>query len=311
MQERVIALGLFDGVHTGHAALLRRTREVAARLRLSAAALTFDPPPALLVTGKAPALLNTVEDRRELIRRIGRVDEVLVSGFNQAMAEMNWRDYVEFFLVRRLNAAHLVCGPNHRFGCRGEGTAGRLRALCGELGIGCDVVPVVNQGGLPVSSTRIRSLIGAGDLDGAISLLGHPHVLSGTVVHGRKLGTSLGAPTANILMPDGVICPVFGVYASRVTAGGRTYPAVCNVGVRPTVDGGRQITCEPWLLDFSGDLYGQTIRVEFHKFLRPERRFPSLEALRSAILQNANETRDYFTILENFEAYFDNTILSW
>ncbi len=311
MQERVIALGLFDGVHLGHAALLRKARETADRLRLPAAALTFDPPPALLVTGRAPKLINTLEDRKDMIRRLCRIDEVLVSGFNQAMAEMNWRDYVEYFLVKRLGAVHLVCGPNHRFGWRGEGTAGRLRMLCGEIGVGCDIVPEVAQGGLPVSSTRVRSLLGEGDLDGAISLLGHPHILSGTVVHGRKLGTALGTPTANIPLPDGVICPVFGVYACRVITGGKTYPAVCNVGVRPTVEGSRRISCESWLLDFSGNLYGKTIRVEFHKFLRPERKFPSLEALKAAILRDAGETRDYFTILENFEAYFDKNVLTW
>ncbi len=296
--KRVIALGLFDGVHLGHAALLRRTVAIAKRLRLPSTALTFDPPPAALIEGEAPKLLNSLADREELIRRLCQIDEVLVCAFDRRMMEMSWQDYVESFLCAHLHAAHLVCGRDHRFGRGGAGTPERLQSLCARLGVGCDVVEEVERGGLPVSSTRIRSLLGSGDLEGANALLGHAHCLSGTVLHGRHLGTQLGTPTANIALPEGVLPPVFGVYASRVFVGEEGHPAVTNIGRRPTVDGGREIVCEPWLLDFSGDLYGKEIRVDFHRFLRPERRFADLDALRAAILQNAEETRDYFTILE-------------
>lgn len=303
-QKRVIALGLFDGVHLGHAALLRRTRAIARRLRLKSTVLTFDPPPAALTTGHAPQLINTVADRKGLIERLFGIDEVLVCDFDQNMMELPWDAYVEYFLCARLGAVHIVCGHNHRFGHRGLGNPDRLRALCARLGVGCDVVDQVERGGLPVSSSRIRDLLTGGDLDGAIALLGHPHCMTGTVIHGRHLGTALGAPTANLTIPPEVICPPFGVYATRVFAGDAAYEAVTNIGVRPTVDGSGGITCEPWLLDYRGDLYGRELRVEFHRFLRPERRFPDLDALRAAIRQNAQETRDYFKVLHNCEALF-------
>ncbi|MCI8843387.1 MAG: riboflavin biosynthesis protein RibF [Oscillospiraceae bacterium] len=301
-QKRVIALGLFDGVHLGHAALLRKTKAAARRLRLPAAALTFDPPPAALVTGRAPRLINTVRDRKGLIERLFQIDEVLVCGFDRNMMELSWQAYVEFFLCGRLNAAHIVCGRDHRFGYRGEGTADRLQALCARLGIGCDVIGQVERDGLAVSSTRIRSLLSDGDLDGAVSLLGHPHCLTGTVVHGKHLGASLGTPTANLTIPPEVICPGFGVYATEAFVDGTGYEAVTNIGVRPTVDEGGGITCEPWLLDFHGDLYGREIRIEFHRFLRPERKFADLGELRAAIMHNAQQTRDYFRNLRNFSA---------
>lgn len=303
-QKRVIALGLFDGVHLGHAALLRRTRAAARRLGLRSAVLTFDPPPAALVAGHAPKLINTLADREGLIKRLFQIDEVLVCGFDRNMMEMSWQAYVEFFLCGRLNAAHIVCGRNHRFGFRGEGTAERLKALCEKLGVGCDVVSQVARDGLPVSSTRVRSLLADGDLDGAVSLLGHPHCLTGTVVHGKHLGASLGTPTANLAIPPEVICPAFGVYAAEAFVDGTGYEAVANIGVRPTVDQGGGVTCEPWLLDFHGDLYGREIRIEFHRFLRPERKFASLDELRAAILHNAQQTRDYFKNLRNLSALF-------
>ena len=307
-QKRVIALGLFDGVHLGHAALLRRTAAAAKRLHLSPAVLTFDPPPAALVTGQAPLLLSTVADRKGLMERLFQIDEVLVCGFDREMMELPWQSYVEFFLCGRLNAAHIVCGRNHRFGYRGEGTADRLQALCARLGVGCDVIDQVERDGSPVSSTRIRTLLTAGDLDGAVALLGHPHCLTGTVVHGKHLGASLGTPTANLTIPPGVICPAFGVYAAEVFVDGTGYEAVTNVGVRPTVDEKGGVTCEPWLLDFHGDLYGKEIRIEFHHFLRPERKFSDLDALRAAILKNAQETRDYFRNLRNYAALLSGNV---
>lgn len=307
-QKRVIALGLFDGVHLGHAALLRRTRAAAKRLRLPSAALTFDPPPAALLTGQAPKLINTVRDRKDLIERLFQIDEVLVCGFDRNMMELPWEAYVEFFLCGRLNAVHIVCGRDHRFGHRGAGNAGRLQSLCARLGVGCDVIDQVKRDGLPVSSTRIRTMLSGGDLDGAVALLGHPHCLTGTVVHGKHLGASLGTPTANLIIPSEVICPGFGVYATEVFVDGIGYEAVTNVGVRPTVDEAGSVTCEPWLLDFHGDLYGREIRIEFHRFLRPERKFPDLDALRAAILHNAQETRDYFRNLRNYSALLSGRI---
>lgn len=292
--RRVIALGFFDGVHLGHAALLRAARAAADRLGLPAAALTFDRHPNELVLGRPMPLINTPADRAGLMRRLCGVDEVLFCRFDRAMMELPWEAYVEDYLIGKLGAAHIVCGYDHRFGYRGQGNAQGLQRVCARLGVGCEVTGEVTRNGVKVSSTHIRTLLAQGQMEEANCFLGHPHCLTGEVVHGRQLGRQLGTPTANVLLPPGVLAPAFGVYAAQVVVEGQALMAVTNLGVRPTVDGGDQVTAEPWLLDFDGDLYGKEVRIEFHRFLRPERKFPSLDALRDAILQNARETRAFF-----------------
>ncbi len=293
-QKRVIAIGFFDGVHLGHGALLRRARQVADGLGLPAAALTFDRHPSALLGGAPVQLLTSAAERAGLMRRLYGMDQVHIARFDRAMLEMPWQAYVTDYLCGQLGVAHIICGHDHRFGWRGEGNPDRLRALCGRLGVGCDVVERVTVHGETVSSTAIRGLVAEGQMEEAAALLGHPHCLTGTVVHGRQLGRQLGTPTANLLLPEGVLAPAFGVYATAVVVDGRRHPAVTNVGVRPTVEGDGRVTVEPWILDFSEDLYGRELRVEFLRFLRPERKFPDLEALRAAILENAAQTRAYF-----------------
>jgi len=160
--------------------------------------------------------------------------------------------------------------------------------------MGCTIVERVELEGVTVSSTHIRGLIEGGELETAARFLGHPHVLSGTVVPGKQLGRTIGIPTANLMIPDRVIVPAYGVYATRVVTAQGAWPAVTNVGVRPTVDDGEGVTVEPWILDFEGDLYGQTVRVEFYRRLRGEQKFDSLDALKQEILRNAEQTRAYF-----------------
>ena len=156
-----------------------------------------------------------------------------------------------------------------------------------------DVVPEQKLGDITVSSTHIRSLLEKSEMEEAGRFLGHPHVLTGTVVSGRKLGRTLGIPTANISIPDGVVQLPFGVYACRATVDGNEYIAVTNIGNRPTV-GGHRVTVEPWLLDFDGDLYGKHLTLSFYAFLRPERKFPSLDALKEEIQKNGLQTRKIF-----------------
>ena len=296
-QKRVLALGFFDGVHRGHGALLQAARRAADRLGCPAAVLTFDRHPGELVSGSRIPLINTAGDREWLMRQLYGMDEVLFGHFDRAMMEMPWKSYVGEYLIGKLGAVHVVCGHDHHFGWRGEGNPTRLRQACSQFGIGCDVVQKVTLHGATVSSTYVRKLLEQGQMEEAVEFLGHPHVLTGTVVRGRQLGRQLGTPTANLLLPQEVQPPAFGVYACQVAVGGRKYPAVTNVGVRPTVDGGGRITVEPWILDFEDNLYDKTIRVEFRKFLRPERKFDSLEDLRAAILRNADETRAFFANL--------------
>lgn len=294
-KQRVIALGFFDGVHMGHGALLRRVKEVADRQGCIPAAVTFDHHPKEIIPGACRVpLINTPEDRETLMHRLYGIEEVIVLPFDAHMRDMNWRDFVTELLVKEHGAAHLVAGHDFHFGKNGEGDPQRLRELCGALGLGCDVIGKVELDGVTVSSTYIRTLLERGDMERAEKFLGHPHVLSGPVVHGKQLGRTIGIPTANLVIPDGVLVPAFGVYASKVWVGEQAWPAVTNVGIRPTVKDNDLVTVEPWILDFDQDIYGQTVRVEFFRRLRGERKFPSLEALRAEILQNADETRAYF-----------------
>lgn len=296
-QHKVIALGFFDGVHLGHGALLRTVGARAAELGAQPCAFTFDQSPAAALTGREIPLLTDVEDRRWLMETLYGIQEIIVAPF-AVMRDMDWREFVTGYLQKEHHAVHVVAGHDFHFGCGGEGTPLRLAALCADLGMGCDIIPKVEIDGITVSSTYIRALMAEGRVEEAARFLGHPHVLSGPVVHGNEIGRTLGTPTANLLVPEGVIAPGFGVYATRVRLSDGEHFAVTNVGVRPTVNTDRNaVTVEPWILDYHGDLYGQEIRVEFYARLRPERKFPSVQALRDAILENARQTRDYFAKL--------------
>ena len=283
----VLALGFFDGVHLGHQALLKACRELADSLGAAAAVLTFDRHPGALVSGEAPALINTAYDRELLLRRYG-VDRVILLPFDEQMMQTPWRVFFHR-LVEEFGAAGLVCGDDFRFGCRGEGNARLLKTACEELGIPCTVVPEQTVDGVRVSSTHIRGLIEEGRMEEAVRFLGHPHVLSGQVVTGRRLGRTMGIPTANLALQPGIVVPRSGVYACKIGE----HLAVTNVGTRPTV-GGSGITVEPWILDFEGDLYGKNLTLEFHAFLRPEQKFDSLEKLQEEIRKNAAQTREFF-----------------
>ena len=293
MRERVIALGFFDGVHLGHGALLRRAAEEAQKRGCESAVFTFDRPPKEVITGIPCPLINSPEDRAELVKRLYGIDEMLMVPFDDEMRTTPWDRFVTDILVGRYGAVHLVAGHDHHFGHKNQGSPELLREKCAELGLGCDIIPAVTIGGITVSSTHIRKLLEEGDVETARAFLGHPHVLTQTVGHGRQLGRTIGIPTANLVAPPHVLLPRRGVYAAKITLpDGRAFGGVTNVGVRPTVNNGQDVTVEPWILDFDGDLYGQAIRVEFFRRLRDERKFESLDALKSQIETDAVKTRE-------------------
>ncbi len=290
--KRVIALGFFDGVHIGHAALLERTKERAAEIGATPSVLSFDVHPDTLVFGTEVPLINSAIGREDLIRRLFGIDNVVFLHFNRYMMRMAWEDFTAS-LVKELNVAWIVVGHDFCFGYKGQGTAERLSGWCEERGLGCDVIPPVTLDGEVVSSTRIRELIAEGRIEEANRRLGHPHTLSDTVRSGYHLGRKLGTPTINMVFPEGVLIPRFGVYATRVCLeDGSEHPAVTNVGVRPTVTEEGRVSVESNLLDYRGNLYGRQARVEFYSFLRPERRFGSLEELSGQIRLDAEEARD-------------------
>ena len=291
MNKTIYALGFFDGVHIGHAALLRECRRLAAEYHCAAGVVTFDAHPDTLVLHQTPVLINSSRDRELLLREQFHMDTVVTLPFDEKLRSMHWEAFAE--LLRDSHcAAGFVCGEDFRFGYQGRGNARLLERYCAKREIPCAVVPEQTLDGIRVSSTYIRSQIEAGDMATAVRFLGHPHILRGTVVHGHKLGRRLGFPTANLRLIPGLAVPRFGVYACRCLIEGKAYPAVTNIGTRPTVEG-QSVTVEPWILDYEGDLYGREITLEFYYFIRPEKKFPSLEELKAEILRNAEETRKY------------------
>lgn len=293
--KRVIALGFFDGVHIGHGALLSLCAQRAAELDAVPAAFTFDIHPSALILNSPVPLLTTSADRAGLMRRCYSIRDVIVGRYDQRMMKTPWRDFVTDFLARDNGAVHLVAGHDFHFGYKGEGSPQRLRELCSELGLGCDIVPKVEEEGITVSSSYIRTLIAKGEMARAVRFLGHPHVLTGTVRRGKRLGSALGFPTVNLPVPAGVLAPAFGVYAARVVPeSGESWPAVTNVGVRPTVDDGNAVTVESWLLGFDGGLYDREVRVEFYAYLRCEQKFDTLEELRSQVMADAQSAKMFF-----------------
>ena len=289
----MIALGFFDGVHLGHAALLERTNERARERKAKPFVLSFDTHPGQFISGEPVPLINAPEGRVDLIRRLFGIGDVLLLHFDGRMRQMGWRDFVTV-LQKEFGAVHLVCGRDFRFGYQGEGTADLLQEACEARGMGCDVVEEVCLDEEAVSSSRIRTLLQAGEIKEANRLLGHPHTLVDTVRHGYKLGRTLGAPTINMLFPEGVLKLPHGVYATRVYIGDEAYYAVTNVGLRPTTGRPGQVTVESYILDFSADLYGREVRVEFFDYLRPELKFEDLEALKTQIKTDVEATRAYF-----------------
>lgn len=288
--KRIFALGFFDGVHRGHQVLLAHCVRLAQELQVQAAAITFDRHPQSLFVPSVPPVINDVRDRKRLLRSYG-IGPIYQFPVVPEVMGMPWRDFLEELL--EYGAAGFVCGSDFRFGHRGEGDAQKLEQRCRELGLPCVIVPEQLLDGIRVSSTHIRNLIGSGEMEQAVRFLGHPHILTGTVVPGRSLGHTLGFPTANVLLPGDVICPKHGVYACRIRVDGECYTAVTNVGSRPTVEG-HQVRTESWILDFAGNLYGKEITIEFCTFLRPEQRFAGLEALKAQVEQDAIRTREYF-----------------
>ncbi|MBR6207132.1 MAG: riboflavin biosynthesis protein RibF [Oscillospiraceae bacterium] len=294
--DHIIALGFFDGVHLGHAGLLARTAEEGKAKGLVPAALSFDEHPLTRVSGRRVPLLTVPADRTALIRELFGIEESIVLRFNDEMMRMPWERFLDS-LIEEYHAAHIVCGYDYSCGYRGLGTAERLARRCAELGIGCDVIDPVTVDGVRVSSSLIRELITEGRTEEALRYYGHPHMMTGIVRTGKKLGRTIDAPTINLRFDRDLIVPKHGVYASVVTLpDGRRLPGVTNVGVRPTVEDTTTVNAETYILDYSGDLYGRTVRLELFRFLRPEMRFSGIEELKRRIHADADTVRDYFSI---------------
>lgn len=287
-KKTIYALGFFDGVHLGHQALLGQTRLLAAEKGCDAGVVTFTAHPDGIVSGTAPKLITTPEDRYQLLTGYG-MEKILQLPFDRKLMQMDWQDFL-CLLLTEYGAAGFVCGSDFRFGAKGSGTAEKLISFCKDRDLSCSVVPQQYLDGIRVSSTHIRVLLEEGNAAEANRYLGHPYTLTGTVTAGRGLGHTIGVPTANVLLPPELVQPKLGVYACRAFVEGKCYPAVTNIGSRPTV-GGHQVRAESWLLDFEGDLYGKMLTLHFCDYLRPEKKFPNVDDLVAQIRKDAEKTR--------------------
>jgi riboflavin kinase / FMN adenylyltransferase len=259
---RSVAIGTFDGLHLGH-------REV---IRGSSTVLTFDPHPLSVIHPEAtPKLLNTFPVKRDLIEGLG-VEELVVIPFDRGFSEQTAEEFVQDVLIRRLGAERVSVGENFRFGKGAKGTADFLRS---RDEFETNVTPLVEVAGETVSSTQIRGLVAAGEVKEAAEFLGGPFLFEGEVVEGDKRGRTLGMPTANLVPDDAYVHPGHGVYAALAN----DHPAAVNVGVRPTFETGRGLLVEAHLIDFEGDLYGETLRIAFVERMRGEKRFESVDEL--------------------------------
>jgi riboflavin kinase/FMN adenylyltransferase len=274
-RQRRVAVGEFDGVHLGH-------REVIAG---NDTVLTFEPHPLRVVRPEAaPKLLTSLEAKAELVASLG-VEELVVIPFDDGFAQQSPREFIDHVLVERLGATRVSVGENFRFGHRASGDTAMLRA---DGRFETRVVPLVEVDGEVVSSSHIRALVLAGEVDVAARLLGSPFQIRGEVVSGDRRGRELGFPTANVVPDEALVCPGHGVYAARADDG----PAAVSVGVRPTFGTGRAVLVEAYLLDRDVDLYGQTLKIDFIARLRGERRFDSVDGLIEQMHRDVDQTRE-------------------
>jgi riboflavin kinase/FMN adenylyltransferase len=294
-QGAVISIGSFDGVHIGHQAVLTHVVERARAMDVAAVAMTFDPHPVkLLRPADAPRLLTTLEQRLALIAQTG-IETALVVPFTHRLARMSAADFVRDVLVDRLAVREVYIGDNFRFGADRGGDVGLLTSMGADLGFEAAAAPIVEAGGGVVSSTRVRQAVAGGRVEEAVALLGRSVFIDGLVLEGKRLGRTLGFPTLNIEV-ENELHPSNGVYvtAVHIPSFTRTFPAVTNIGVRPTVYQNSLTTIESHLLDFTADVYQEQVRLFFLERVREERRFESTLDLMAQIRRDVGQARDFF-----------------
>ncbi|MGI4865708.1 MAG: bifunctional riboflavin kinase/FAD synthetase [Janthinobacterium lividum] len=299
LANAVVTSGTFDGVHLGHQRILARLRQVADAVGGPAVVITYWPHPRL-VLGPPPShpelldlqLLNTLDERIARLAEFG-VDYLLVMPFTREFAQWSSEEYIQELLIKTVGAKHLVIGYDHRFGKNREGGFEYLSQHADRYGFTVEEIPRQDVDAVGVSSTRIRRALRSGDAATATRYLGYVYPLTGVVVHGQKLGRTIGYPTANLQVTESLkLVPAQGIYAVwAVTAAGTRHPGMLSIGVRPTIGAGLAQTIEVNILDFSGDLYDQLLTLEFVAWLRGEEKFNGLDALTTQLALDAEATR--------------------
>ncbi len=275
-----MTIGKFDGFHCGHKRLLERMKE------------TGLPITVLIVSIPGSEELLTEEDTRMLAEHIG-IERMIVLSLTEDIRNLSPEEFVSRILASQLSAAHVVIGENFRFGRDRAGEAEDMSALCGQHGIACDIVPMAEEDGSVVSSTRLRGLLSLGDLPELNRLLGYNYFVSGTIRHGREIGRTISFPTINLIPQETKLLPPIGVYMTETKIAGSVYASVTNIGDNPTVnrDGERRITVETHILDFSGDVYGETATVFFLRKMRDQQTFSSLAELTEQLKRDVEARR--------------------
>lgn len=284
------AIGTFDGVHKGHLAVLDTLAALADERGLNPIAITFDRHPLELISPqRAPKALSSIEKKGEMLREAGVTPVILP--FDEELRATTARDWMRL-LRDKYNVRLLVVGYDNTFGSDGVNLSiADYRKMGRDTGIDVVEAPIVEG----ISSSAIRKAVEHGDVEHAADMLGRHFSLHGTVVDGNKLGRTIGFPTANLLPEPGMVVPAHGVYAARaILPGGKKLPAMVNIGVRPTIRRGEQPTIEAHILNWKGDLYGHHLTLEFHKRLRDEQQFKSIEALRKQLEKDASDTKSVF-----------------
>ncbi len=285
------AIGKFDGIHLGHQKLLRCVLEQK-ECGKKAAVFTFDPPPsALFGTGMEKELM-TREEKRAAFEKMG-IDILVEFPLTYETAAISPEDFITDILVKRMHTAYLAAGTDVTFGDKGAGDAALLRAMAGKCGYEVHIIEKVCYNGKAVSSTQVRQAVESGRMEEAACLLGAPYEISGTVVHGRQFGRTIGMPTVNLLAPAGKLLPPNGVYYSRVTLEGGEMAGITNIGYKPTVSEERQMGVETYIYGLDREVYGAQIQVSLLRFKRAERKFHGKEELKTQIGRDIKEGRHY------------------
>lgn len=287
MDGNVVVIGVFDGVHKGHQALLNKAKEIANGRKIIA--LTFDPHPATVFSPeRAPSMLLTLSDRVELLK-IHNADQVAVMKFDEKFSKMSAEDFVNQILIQQLSASTVIVGKNFTYGYQAAGDVGSLA----QHGFEVLSLDLVDSEGFIISSTHIRSLVRDGAVETARQLLGRPHRLEGIVVHGEARGRTIGYPTANLGEISEQTIPADGIYAGWLTVGINHWPAAISIGTNPTFDGERERQVEAYAIDQEGlDLYDKKAAIEFGWRLRDTLKFDGVEALKKQMREDVNQARD-------------------
>lgn len=291
--QTCVALGNFDGIHLGHQKILSECAREAAKSGMASIAWSFRRHPEhIMQKNFSSGNILSLADKKELIAALG-ITSLVLEEFER-VRDFSPEEFCERVLLRELRAKKVFCGFNFHFGKNGRGDAEFLKQYLSPRGVEVFASPAVCIGGEPVSSTRIRGMLSAGDMEAASELLGRPYSIRFPVSEGKHMGTGLGFPTINQEFPKEYVTPKKGVYAVRVFLRGKEFFGVCNVGSRPTVDHDDRILAETHLFDFSGDLYGEEVQVSFFSFLRPETKFSGVDALKEQIAQDCKKAREYW-----------------